>query len=191
MSQAGPAPRLRRRPRTALLFVCFVSVLVAAGSLCSWYSASRTRDVVSVRTVNAPATTVAVSDCPPRAACRPDGTVRPEVLALVRARFGPHSIVGSSALVDRRSGIRYRELIQVHVAPGVDAQVTTRCVTGGSTPASSAPSSVPANGPATLVAVVAGRGGCSAAVSMQVRDRTAVPWTSATQLVNTPSLQLG
>jgi hypothetical protein len=177
-------------PRTVLVKACAVSILLAVASLSWWYAASRERLVVSERTVHAAPTPIAVSDCPPSATCRPDGTVRPVVLALVRARFGPDSITGSSAVMNLQSGARYEEFIQARIAPGVEVQVTTRCVIGGSTPTSIAPSSVPSNGPASLVAVVAGRGGCSAAVAMQVSSGTAVPWTRASDLVNSPSLQL-
>jgi hypothetical protein len=167
-----------------------VSILLAVASLSWSYAASRARDVVSLRSVRGAATPVAVSDCPPTVACQLDGTVRPAVLALVRAHLGPDSVIGSSAVVDLRSGQRYEELVRARVQPGVEVQVTTRCVSGSATPAPSAPSSVSAKGPASLAAVVAGRGGCSAAVTMQVSNGIAVPWTRAAGLVDEPSLQL-
>jgi hypothetical protein len=181
---------VRQRPRTVLVAACSVSILLAVASLSWWYAASRARDVVSLHSVHGAATPVAVSDCPPTVACQLEGTVRPAVLALVRARLGPHSVIGSSAVVDVRSGQRYEELVRARVAPGVEVQVTTRCVSGSATPVSRAPSSIPAKGPASLAAVVAGRGGCSAAVTMQVSKGIAVPWTGAAGLVEEPRLQL-
>ena len=180
----------RSRSRVTLISLCAVSIVLAVASLSWWFAATRERQVTTLRTVHASPTTVPISGCATNVGCRLDAAVRPAVLALIQAQFGPNSITSSAALVNAETGARYEENVQVDVSPGIRVQVTTRCVDGAAASPSSSPASVPATGPVSLVAVTAGHSGCSAAVAMQVHGSSRVPWSQALAVVDSPTVQL-
>ncbi len=186
-----PGPRTDTRghlPRAASVAALVLAVVCVA----LWIGAARTRQYVTHRRVNAAPISVAIDGCPATASCRPNGSVRPTVLALVRSEFGASALVNSAAVVDRASGRPYEETLSVRTVDGVDVAVSARCVAGAGDVASTRPAAIPTVGPADLSAVVAGAAGCSAGVAVHVGTGVLVApaWTRALALAGAPGLQL-
>jgi hypothetical protein len=185
---SGPRRRVVRRADAAVAIAVLVAVACVAWSI----AAARPRQEVLRRQTHAAPTRVSASGCPISVSCNPNGPIRPAVLALVRAAFGPLATVTSSAVVDRSSGRTYEETISARTADGVDVAVSTRCVIGGAGVPSTFPAAVPTIGPADLSAVVPGAAGCSAGVAVHAEAGAAVGhvWNHALALVRAPALQL-
>jgi hypothetical protein len=185
---ADRRPRAVSRSVTALLIAVVLAVACVAWSI----AAARPRQVVLHRQVRSGPTSVSAAGCPVTASCNPNGSVRPTVLALLRATFGPQTMVTSSAVVDQNSGRTYEETIFARTAGGIDVAVSARCVIGGAAVPSTLPAAVPTTGPADLSAVVPGAAGCSAGVALHANTGMAVApvWSQALVLVRAPGLQL-
>jgi hypothetical protein len=182
------APTSQRHWTVAV--AALVAVVLALVAASAWSAATRTRHVTTVVQRTAPAAAIAVADCPAEALCDSSAHARSQVVDRVRTEFGAVTIVSSEAIVASDSGKPYREFVQALTSSGVEVDVTTRCVVGGATPASSQPSAIPARGPAELAVVVALAQNCSVAVVVIVPAGVPVPWPQALALAHSPDLQL-
>jgi hypothetical protein len=176
------------RPDSAVAVAVLLAVACVAWSI----AAARPRQVVLHRQTHAAPIVVSASGCPVSVSCNPNGSIRPSVLALVRATFGPLVTLTSSAVVDSSSGRPYEETVSARTAHGIEIAISTRCVVGGAGVPATLPAAIPTIGPADLSAVVPGAGGCSAGVAVHADAGAAVGevWSHALVLVRAPELQL-
>ena len=170
--------------------LCAVAVFAALVGVLSWSVATRTRHVVTRHRIDALPTAVAVGDCPAGHFCDVDGRVRPDVMALLRAAFGPDSIVESDAVVDVVSRRPYLEHVAARPAAGVSVDLISRCVPSAQPVRSVQSTSAPALGPVALRAVVAGNGGCSVVVTLRAAAGVGVPWAEAVTVARAPAALL-